>query len=142
MNHTPNTTTVQKYFDCLMSGNFGPLSDLIDDQVVWHQPGHGELSKTYHGKEAVFQLFGRFMEISTGTFKIEQVENLMENGPLVAATLRFSATKPGSSITMRGIDLMRVENGKIKEVYLFSADQAAEDRFWTNAPMSATASCD
>jgi hypothetical protein len=31
---------------------------------------------------------------------------------------------------MDGVDVMKFENGKIKEVFLFSADQTAEDAFW------------
>ena len=31
---------------------------------------------------------------------------------------------------MNGIDLFRMDDGKIKEVWLFSSDQAVEDAFW------------
>ncbi len=34
------------------------------------------------------------------------------------------------SRSMDGVDVMKFENGKIKEVFLFSADQTAEDAFW------------
>jgi len=55
----------------------------------------------------------------------------MANANLVSATLNFFAQKKsGAKIAMDGVDLMRVENGKIQEVYLFSQDQAAEDSFW------------
>jgi uncharacterized protein len=94
-------------------------------------PGGGALSGTYHGKAELFPLFGKFMEISAGTFKIDSVTNIMVNSDLVTAVLHFSAQKPGGEkISMRGVDLMRIESGKIKEVHLFSGDQAAEDAFW------------
>ena len=31
---------------------------------------------------------------------------------------------------MNGVDVMKIEDGKIKEVFLFSEDQEAEDQFW------------
>ena len=31
---------------------------------------------------------------------------------------------------MNGVDLMRVQDGQIKEVFLFSNDQKSEDAFW------------
>ena len=31
---------------------------------------------------------------------------------------------------MDGVDLLRIGNGKITEMWLFSADPAAEDAFW------------
>jgi len=33
-------------------------------------------------------------------------------------------------MSMSGVDVMTVSNGQIKEVWLYSEDQAAEDAFW------------
>lgn len=127
-----NKEVVQTYFDSLAKGNLDLLGQLFADDVIWRQPGQGGLSKTYHGKQELFALFGQFMNISQGTFKIDEVKSIMANGDLVTATLHFSATKPGKSISMDGVDLMKIQNGKIKEVWLFSEDQEAEDAFWIN----------
>ena len=32
---------------------------------------------------------------------------------------------------MNGVDVMRVRDGQIAEVWLFSADQPSEDAFWS-----------
>ncbi len=40
------------------------------------------------------------------------------------------ATASRATMEMDGVDLLRVENGRIAEVWLFSADQKAEDAFW------------
>jgi len=124
---------VQEYFQNLKEGKIPELLNLLADDIVWHQPGQSRLSGTYVGKEQVSQLFGQFHEISGGTFKIDQVFEIMANGDLVTATLEFSAHKCryiDYMISMRGVDLMRVVDGKIKEVFLFSADQDKEDDFW------------
>lgn len=126
-----NTQVVEKYFSSLAKGDLNTLGSLFSDDVVWNQPGQGVLSGIHRGKQAVFALFGKFMEISEGSFRIENVSSIMANGDMVSATLNFSASKKnGAKIAMNGVDLMRVENGKINEVYLFSQDQVAEDEFW------------
>lgn len=33
-------------------------------------------------------------------------------------------------IAMAGVDLLKIQNGQIKEVWLFSEDQEAENVFW------------
>lgn len=129
---------MQEYFSNLQSGKFAELMALLDDNVVWHQPGNNKLSGTHVGKEAVGKLFANFMSISNGTFKIDEVKHIMVNGEFATATLSFSAhrcqyfdvsiSKDGGS--MDGVDLMKIVDGKIKEVYLFSADQDSEDNFW------------
>lgn len=126
-----NIQIVQKYFDSLAKGDLATLGSLFADDVIWHQPGNGTLSKTYFGKQELFPLFSKFMELSEGTFKIDAVKNIMANGDFVSAALQFSAAKSnGQRISMVGMDLMRIEHGQIKEVYLFSGDQKAEDEFW------------
>ena len=124
------TETVKAYFESLGAGDFAKLGSLLADDIIWHQPGLGSLSKTYVGKKEVFALFGKFMDISQGSFKIDRVNSIMANGNLVTATLHFSAKKSGAEISMNGVDVMKVENAHIKEVFLFSENQSAEDAFW------------
>lgn len=129
-NTQANIQVVKTYFNSLATGDLNTLGGLFADNVIWHQPGQGSLSGVHKGKEAVFILFGKFMEISQGSFQINSVDSIMANGDLVSATLKFSANKKEGGISMSGVDVMRIENGKIQEVYLFSQDQAAEDAFW------------
>lgn len=126
-----NLSVVDRYFASLASGDFAALGALLHDDIVWHQPGLGSLSGDHVGKEAVFALFGEFMSRSAGTFRIDAVKDIMENGSLVSATLHFSATAQNRSLSMSGVDLMRVADGTIREVWLFSADQSTEDAFWS-----------
>jgi len=128
-----NIQVAQQYFESLRSGNLDQLAQLLDDDIVWHQPGRSVLSGTYIGKQKVFALFGKFMEISNGTFKIDSGESVLANGNVVAATLNFSATHVDGSISMKGVDIMKIVDGKIVEVHLFSEHQVAEDKFWNLA---------
>jgi ketosteroid isomerase-like protein len=125
-----NTEIVKKYFDSLSRGDLATLGSLFAEDVTWHQPGHGKLSRVYKGKSELFPLFGKFMELSQGSFRIDEVRSIMANDDLVTATLHFSAKRDQKKISMDGVDLMKIENEKIKEVWLFSGDQKAEDAFW------------
>jgi uncharacterized protein len=70
------------------------------------------------------------METSLGTFAIDKIHTLMANGDLVAATIHFSGRHDDASMSMDGVDLLRITAGKITEMWLFSGDPAAEDTFW------------
>ncbi|MDO5605894.1 MAG: nuclear transport factor 2 family protein [Paracoccus sp. (in: a-proteobacteria)] len=126
-----NTEIVRQYFQAVADGDLDKLPTLFSPDLIWHQPGASDLSGTYNGLDAVFTLLGRFMERSGGSFRIDSIGNLLANGDMVAVTLNFSANEGGRAMSMAGIDVLRIENGRIHEVWLFSDDQQAEDRFWS-----------
>ena len=127
---TKNTEIVREYFNAVANGDLAKLPDLLSETLIWHQPGSSDLSGTHKGRDVVFGLIGKFMERSQGTFKIDSIGNILANGDFVAVTLQFSGKTDSRAMSMAGIDVLRIENGKIQEVWLFSDDQAAEDAFW------------
>lgn len=128
-----NVAIVQSYFDAVAKGDFDTVGSLFADDVIWHQPGDGIQSGTYNGKEAVFAHLGNFMKWSNGTFVIDEIEYLSSNADLVSAAIHFKAEKGGLQLAMKGMDLLRVEDNKIKEVWLFSEKIVDEDAFWNAA---------
>ena len=128
-----NIQLVRKYFAELAKGDLAAAGALFADDIVWHQPGRSALSRSYRGKGELFPLLGRFMELSQGTFQIDEVRSVMANGDHVAAMVHFRAQRGDGVLSMDGVDLMRVEGGLIREVWLFSGDQDAEDKFWDDA---------
>ncbi len=118
------------YNQGLISGDFGAVFATLSDDIKWHQPGENSLSGTVAGKEQLGAHLGKFMERSNGTFKV--ITNwVSDNGDFVAANVTFLADRgEGDILDMNGIDLFRIEDGKISEVWLFSSNQAVEDAFW------------
>jgi|SRR5690606_1361730 len=127
-----NVTIVQSYFNAVAKGDFDTVGSLFADDVVWHQPGNGVQSGTYNGKAELFAHLGNFMKWSDGTFAIDEIEYTTDNGNLVAASIHFKAEKGDKKLSMKGIDLLRIEDDKIKEVWLFSERIEDEDAFWNS----------
>lgn len=128
-----NVAIVQSYFDAVAKGDFDTVGNLFADEVIWHQPGNGVQSGIYSGKGDVFAHLGNFMKWSNGTFAIDVIEYTADNGDLVAASIHFKAERGNEILSMKGVDLLRIENGKIKEVWLFSEKIDDEDAFWNSA---------
>ncbi|MDO4782710.1 MAG: nuclear transport factor 2 family protein [Capnocytophaga felis] len=125
------TELVQKFYDSLAKGDFETVNILLTDDLIWHQPGKGVLSGSYEGKDVVFAHLSRMAELSKGSFGIE-VDFISENRNLVAVGVHFSLSVDGNSMAMKGIDVFRIEENKICEVWLFSERIEEEDAFWTN----------
>lgn len=125
-----NIAVVRDYFEAVGRGDLEAVGRAFANDIIWHQPGSGSLSGVHQGKEAVFALLGKFMERSQGSFRIDKYGTLMAQEDLVSTTLHFSAARAGASMSMGGVDVLKVKNGQIQEVWLFSEDQPAEDAFW------------
>lgn len=125
-----NTDVARDYFQAIQTGDMATLGKLVDEKVVWHQPGSNQFSGERKGSGAVFEMLGAMMQSSAGTFAIDKVHSIMESGGLVAASIHFSARRDGKSMSMDGVDVLRIKDGAILEAWLFSTDQAAEDDFW------------
>lgn len=125
-----NLTIFKAYNDALIVGDFPAVFDTMADDIIWHQPGQHATSGTHVGKEALGTHLATFAQKTNGSFKV--VTNwVSENNNLVAANVTFLGTRlDGTELNMNGIDLFRIEDGKIQEVWLFSADQQIEDNFW------------
>jgi ketosteroid isomerase-like protein len=125
-----NIDLARTYFQAVQTGDLATLGELLDADIVWHQPGANQFSGEHKGRDAVFQMLGGMMETSQGSFAIDTLHTLMGNGDLVTATIHFSGRRGDASMSMDGVDLLRVAGGKITEMWLFSGDPAAEDAFW------------
>lgn len=125
-----NIDIARTYFQAVQTGDMAALGELLDADIVWHQPGANQFSGDHKGQGAVFQMLGGMMQASGGTFAIDKIHTLMGNGDLVAATIHFTGRNGDASMGMDGVDVLRIDNGKITEMWLFSAEQAAEDAFW------------
>lgn len=79
----------------------------------------------------MFPHLAKFMALSNNSFRVDKVGAVMANGNLVTANLHFVAEREGRTLSMDGVDLMRIESGRIAEIWLFSGDQTAEDAFWS-----------
>lgn len=123
-------TIATTYFDALAGGDAAAAMALLDESVVWYQPGDNRFSGDHHGIDGVGSLLGQMMNTSRGTFRLGVAGSLMVNGALVAVPVRFSGSREGVAMDMTGIDLLTVRGGRIVEVHLFSEDGAAEDAFW------------
>lgn len=125
-----NLEIFNTYNQALAASDFPAVFATIADNIVWHQPGQHSTAGRHVGKEALGAHLASFAEKTNGTFKV-LTNWVSDNADLVAANVTFVGTRTdGEELNMNGIDLFRMEDGKIKKVWLFSSDQALEDAFW------------
>ena len=117
------------YRAALERGDFTGVFATISDAIVWHMGGESSLSGTVVGKQALGERLGEFAKRSGGTFKV--ITNwAASNKCFVAASVVSVAQRGSDKLNDPGIDLFKIENDKIQEVWTFAEQQSAEDTFW------------
>ncbi|MDU0308356.1 nuclear transport factor 2 family protein [Rhizobium sp. 10PS4] len=118
------------YIKAVQTGDQATLGELLSPQVIWHQPGNNQFSGTKNGIAEFGAMMGAMMAKSGGSFAITHAHRYLANGDLVDIEIEFAGQREGAKVDQPGIDLLRVQDGKIVEVWLFSSDPEEEDRFW------------
>lgn len=120
----------EMYMEALSKGDFVSAFEVMADDIIWHMGGKHSLSGKILGKKALGERLQEFARRSKGTFQV--ISNWAANNDnLIAASVVSSAEKTnGEKLNMPGMDLFRIENGKIQEVWTFAQEQSVEDKFW------------
>lgn len=117
----------------LLNNPFGDIATAFSHfspDAKWHQSGNHQFAGTKNGLEAIGKMLGDMMGATQGSLIIKPIGAMMENGKLVSFPVHFSGKIDYRTIDMNGVDLFEVVDGKIINVWLFSEDQPAEDKFW------------
>lgn len=117
------------YSEALLRGDFEAVFGTMSDNIVWHMGGESSLSGIIKGKQALGERLGEFAKRSNGTFRV-MTEWVASNDCFVVASVISLAEKGDKKLNNPGIDLFKIENGKIQEVWTFSQYQTVEDEFW------------
>lgn len=125
-----NIDIAKAYIKAVQGGDQAALGTLFSPQIVWHQPGNNRFSGVKNGIAEFGAMMGGMMELAGGTFAITRANRYLSNGDLVAIEIEFAGERPGARLSQAGIDLLRITNGSIVEVWLFSSDPEQEDAFW------------
>lgn len=124
-----NVEMARKGYTAFNEAQLDDAMETIDDDIVWHQGGENPISGEYKGKKAVLELFMKFGQLTEGTYEADIHDILASEGHTVVIGTS-TITRKGRTHTSRFVDVIHPGNeGRAKEFWRFSEDQAADDEF-------------
>ncbi|HYT30466.1 MAG TPA: nuclear transport factor 2 family protein [Actinomycetota bacterium] len=126
----PNEELTRRGLDAFSKGDLSALDDLFDENIVWHVGGRSPLSGDYRGRQEVYGFFGKTMELSGGSFRLD-VHDVLANDDHVVVLSTAHAERGGKTLDNNGIQVLHVADGKVVESWLHPADQYETDDFWS-----------
>jgi uncharacterized protein len=122
----PNVARMKDGYAAFATGDFAVLNDLFADDLVWHVGGRSQIAGDYHGRDAVFGMFGKLMEITQGTFHQETHAVFADDEHAVALVIA-TAGRDGQSITGYDVHVCHMRDGKVTEFWTAATNQYAFD---------------
>jgi ketosteroid isomerase-like protein len=125
----PNEELVRRGYDAFGRGDMETLREVFHPDLVWHSPGHNQLAGDHRGVEAVLGFFGRTMELTGGTFRVE-VHDVVASDKHVVGLNSVAAQRDGKTLNGRNALVFHVRDGRATEIWQFWEDQYAADEFF------------
>lgn len=125
----PNVELLRKGYNAYSSGDMDVLQELFAEDIQWHIAGRSQLSGDYKGRDAVFGFFGKLMELTEGTAKLE-VHDILANDEHGVALVTGSSSRGGKTLEGPDVHVFHIRNGQVVEFWDSPLDQYASDEFY------------
>jgi ketosteroid isomerase-like protein len=91
-----NAALIRSGYDAFSKGDIPGALAVFAEDIMWHVPGRGPLSRDYHGHAEVLEFFRHFMELSGGTFRIA-IDDILAKDDRVVVLCTESAERDGKN---------------------------------------------
>ncbi|HTX28887.1 MAG TPA: nuclear transport factor 2 family protein [Streptosporangiaceae bacterium] len=122
----PNVARIRDGYAAFAAGDLAVLTDLFADDLLWHLGGRSQLAGDYRGREAVFGLFGKLMEVTEGSFRLD-IHAVLADDEHAVALVFVTASRGGRSIADNDAHVFHMRDGKVAEFWTAATDQYAFD---------------
>ena len=126
----PNAALIMRAYDAFGRGDMPTVFAALAEEIVWHVPGRGPLSRDYHGHAEVLGFFQHFTELSAGTFRL-QIDEVLAKGDRVVVMCTESAQRAGRNWSSSNIHVWTVKDGRAIAFREYQGDEQGEDEFWS-----------
>lgn len=121
---------LREYADAWQAADLEKVLGAYHDDIVLHYMGESPLAGTHQGREAVFEVLG--LASFRASRKLVEVEDVLVGDDFGALVAIEDLGEPSRRV--RRVLLYRVEDGKLRECWLFDEDQRFIDRLWSSDP--------
>ena len=127
-----NAALIKGAYEAFARGDVAHAFAAFAEDILWHVPGRGPLSRDYRGHAELGGFFQKFMELSAGTFRI-RIDDVLSKGDRVVVLCTESAQRGGRSWSSPQVHVWTIRDDRATVFWQYQGDQQTEDEFWSVA---------
>lgn len=120
---------IRRGYKAFGEGDMETLGSLYTPDVVQRQGGNNQTAGEYKGVDNVMGLYGKFFELSGGTFAVD-LKSLKTEGDKVVTVHHATGEREGKTLDVDESIEFTFSGDKVSLLDVSSPDQAALDAFW------------
>jgi ketosteroid isomerase-like protein len=125
-----NYELLRRGYEAFMAGDMDTLkNEIFASDIVWHTPGNNPTSGDRNGADSVLELFGKYFELTDGTFRVE-VHDLLASDDHAVVLGKVYGQRKGLSIPEDYVQVSHLKEGRVSESWIVSVDQQGTDDFF------------
>ncbi|MEN9792378.1 MAG: hypothetical protein RL330_456 [Actinomycetota bacterium] len=121
------SAVLRKYAEAWLSSDLETVLASYHDDIELHYMGESPLAGSHRGKDEVFTVLG--LASSRTARRLIDVEDVLVGASMGALVVIEDLGEPARRV--RRILLYRVEDGRLRECWLFDEDQRFVDALWS-----------
>jgi uncharacterized protein len=125
----PNEDLLRRGYEAFGAGDMDTVLALFHPDIAWHNGGSNQTTGDYRGHQEVMGFFGRLMELSGGSFRLD-IHDIVANDGHGVALVTAHGERDGQTMAVREANIWHLADGRATEFWAFAEDQAAIDRFF------------
>ena len=126
-----NVATMQRAYNAFNTGDINTLTELFDENAVWHLPGRGRFAGDYQGRDATLAYFGQLAQETGGTFRAKLERLLADDEDRVIGMQRSSGDRGGKHLDVGNCIVFQLKDGRVIDGREHFHDLYAWDEFWS-----------
>lgn len=126
-----NAAIMRRGYEAFNSADMDTLTEVFDENVVWHSPGRSSMANDYQGRDATFAYFGLLGQETGGTFRAQLEHLLADDDNRVVGIQRATAERDGKHLDVASCIVFQLEDGRITDAREHFHDLYAWDEFWS-----------
>src|SRR3954447_23285885 len=129
MGAAENVATMQRAYDAFNVADLDTLTEIFDENIVWHLPGNSSMATDYQGRDAVLTYFGQLGQRTDGTFRAELERLMADDDGRVVGFQRSTGDRNGSHLDVGNCIVFTLEDGRVTDGREHFEDLYAWDQF-------------
>jgi ketosteroid isomerase-like protein len=125
-----NAALVRRGYEAFGSGDMAALTELIAEDAVWHEAGHGGVSGVNQGRDAIFAHFGEEMARSGGTYTAT-LQDVIGGDERVVALHHDHAERDSKVLDQNVVVVFHIRDGCVSEAWEIPDDQPSRGEFFS-----------